>query len=120
LSHSPKAALGGKTVFQKSRMENYFVWTPFLATQLDTLFSNLPMNQSKMDTVKMDIITEFDSHEYMIWLKAREKFGSHFYIGSAQNITYHPYKSNNRPSNYFNIALKDSAMHWKSIKIRHN
>jgi len=120
LSHSPKATLGGKTVFQKTRMENYFVWTPFLASQLDTLFSNIHMTQSNVDTVKMDITTEFDSHEYMIWLKARENFGPNIYIGSAQNITYHPYKSNNRPSNYFNIALKDSTMHWKSIKIRHN
>ena len=117
LSHSPKAALGSKTVFEKSRMENYFVWTPFLQNQLDSLFSTIPMRNPKMDSLKMDIITEFDSHEYMIWLYTKQKFGDHFYIGSAQNIQYQPFKSNDRSSNYFNIALKDSVMHWKSTAL---
>ena len=114
LSHSPKAAMGSKTVFEKSRMENYFVWTPFLQNQLDSLFSTIPMTNSKKDSLKVDIITEFDSHEYMIWLYTRQKFGDHFYIGSAHNIQYQPFNSNDRSSNYFNIALKDSVMHWKS------
>ena len=117
LSHSPKAALGSKTVFDKTRMENYFVWTPFLQNQLDSLFGTIQMANHKTDSLKLNIITEFDSHEYMIWLYARQKFGHQFYIGSAQNIQYQPFKPNDRSSNYYNIALKDSVMHWKSIKL---
>ncbi len=110
LSHSPKAADGSKTVFQKTREENYFVWTPFLQKQLDTLFEKIPPSNNKIN-----LSTEFDSHEYMIWLYAQKHFNHPFYIGTAQGFKYKPSIQNNPPATFYNLSLIDSSMHWKSI-----
>ena len=110
LSHSPKAAEGSKTVFQKTREENYFVWTPFFQKQLDTIFEKIPPS-----TNKINLSTEFDSHEYMIWLYAQKHFKHPFYIGTAQGIMYKPFTKNNQPVSFYNMSLVDSSMHWKSI-----
>lgn len=109
LSHSPKAAEGSKTVFQKSREENYFVWTPFLQKQLDTVFAKIPPTANKIN-----LSTEFDSHEYMIWQYAKKHFYHPLYIGTAQGFRYKPYIKNNPPASYYNLSLVDSSMHWKS------
>jgi hypothetical protein len=110
LSHSPKATEASKTVFQKTREENYFVWTPFLQKQLDTLFENIPPT-----TNKINLSTEFDSHEYMIWQYAKKHFNHSFYIGTAQGFMYKPFTQNNPPTAFYNLRLVDSSMHWKSI-----
>ena len=110
LSHSPKTAEGSKTIFQKTRVENYFVWTPFLQKQLDTLFENTPPT-----TNKINLSTEFDSHEYMIWLYAQKHFNHPFYIGTAQGFKYKPFIQNNPAASFYNLSLVDSSMHWKSI-----
>ncbi len=110
LSHSPKAAEGSKTVFQKTREENYFVWTPFLQQQLDTLFGNIPPTANKIN-----LTTEFDSHEYMIWQYAKKHFNHPLYIGTAQGFKYKPFIQNNPPPSFYNLSLVDSSMHWKSI-----
>jgi hypothetical protein len=110
LSNSPKAAEGIKTVFQKTREENYFVWTPFLQKQLDTLFGNIPPT-----TNKINLSTEFDSHEYMIWQNAHKHLNHPFYIGTAQGFKYKPFTQNNPPASFYNLSLVDSSMHWKSI-----
>ena len=110
LSHSPKVAEGSKTVFQKTREENYFVWTPFLQKQLDTLFENIPQTANKIN-----LSTEFDSHEYMIWQYAKKHFNHPFYLGTAQDFRYKPFTQNNPPVSFYNLSLVDSSMHWKSI-----
>jgi hypothetical protein len=110
LSHSPKAAEGSKTIFQKTREENYFVWTPFLQKQLDTVFENIPPTANKIN-----LSTEFDSHEYMIWLYAQKHFNHPFYIGTAQGFKYKPFTQNNPSASFYNLSLVDSSMHWKSI-----
>lgn len=110
LSHSPKAAEKIKTVFEKNRMDNYFVWTPFLQKQLDTVLNQIPIDRNRID-----LGTEFDSHEYMIWLYAQKHFKGDFYIGTSQNIHYKPFPQNFPKANYYTIALKDSVMHWKSV-----
>ena len=110
LSHSPKAAEGSKTVFQKTRGENYFVWTPFLQKQLDTLFEKIPPTANKIN-----LSTEFDSHEYMIWQYAKKQFNHSFYIGTAQGFKYKPFAQNNPPASFYNLSLVDRSMHWKSI-----
>jgi len=110
LSHSPKAVEGSKTVFQKTREENYFVWTPFLQQQLDTLFINIPPTANKIN-----LSTEFDSHEYMIWEYAKKHFNHPLYIGTAQGFKYKPFIQNNPPPSFYNLSLVDSSMHWKSI-----
>lgn len=108
LSHSPKAADKIKTVFEKNRMDNYFVWTPFLQKQLDTVFNQVPINKNRID-----LSTEFDSHEYMIWLYAQKHFKGNFYIGTSQNIHYKPFPQNFPKADSYTIALSDSIMHWK-------
>jgi hypothetical protein len=110
LSHSPKAAEGSKTIFQKTREENYFVWTPFLQKQLDTLFEKIPPTANKIN-----LSTEFDSHESMIWQYAKKHFNHSFYIGTAQGFKYKPFIQNNPPASFYNLSLVDSSMHWKSI-----
>lgn len=110
LSHSPKADEGSNTVFQKTREENYFVWTPFLQKQLDTLFEKIPPTVSKIN-----LSTEFDSHEYMIWEYAKKHFNHPLYIGTAQGFKYKPFIQNNPPPSFYNLSLVDSSMHWKSI-----
>ena len=113
LSHSPKAAEGSKTVFQKTREENYFVWTPFLQKQLDTLFEKIPPTSNKIN-----LSIQFDSHEYMIWLYAQKYFNHPFYIGTAQGFKYKPFIQNNPPATFYNLSLLDSSMHWKSMVYR--
>jgi hypothetical protein len=110
LSHSPKAAEGSKTIFQKTREENYFVWSPFLQKQLDTLFGNIPPTSNKIN-----LSTEFDSHEYMIWQYANKHLNHPIYIGTAQRFRYKPFIQNNPPASFYNLSLADSSMHWKSI-----
>jgi hypothetical protein len=110
LSHSPKAADKIKTVFDKNRLDNYFVWTPFLQKQLDTVFSQIPLDKNRID-----LTTEFDSHEYMIWLYAQKHYKGDFYIGTSQNIHYKPFPQNFPKADSYTIALSDSVMHWKSI-----
>jgi hypothetical protein len=110
LSNSSKAAEGIKTVFQKTREENYFVWTPFLQKQLDTLFGNIPPTANKIN-----LSTEFDSHEYMIWHNAHKHLNHPFYIGTAQGFKYKPFTQNNPPASFYNLSLVDSSMHWESI-----
>jgi len=110
LSHSPKAAEGCKTIFQKTREENYFVWTPFLQKQLDTVFEKIPPTANKIN-----LITEFDSHEYIIWQYANKHLNHPIYIGTAQGFRYKPFTQNNLPASFYNLSLVDSSMHWKSI-----
>lgn len=110
LSHSPKAAEGSKTIFQKTRVENYYVWIPYLQKQLDTVFENIPPTANKIN-----LSTEFDSHEYMIWLYAQKHFNHPFYIGTAQGFKYKPFNQNNPAASFYNLSLVDSSMHWKSI-----
>ncbi len=110
LSHSPKAAEGSKTLFQKTREENYFVWNPFLQQQLDTLFGNIPPTANKIN-----LSTEFDSHEYIIWQYANKHLDHPIYIGTAQGFKYKPFIQNNPPASFYNLSLVDSSMYWKSI-----
>jgi hypothetical protein len=110
LSHSPKAAEGSKSIFQKTRVENYFVWTPFLQKQLDTLFVKIPPTANKIN-----LSTEFDSHEYIIWQYANKHLNHPIYIGTAQGFRYKPFTQNNPPASFYNLSLVDSSMYWKSI-----
>lgn len=110
LSHSPKVAEGSKTISQKTREENYFVWTPFLQKRLDTVFKKIPPTANKIN-----LSTEFDSHEYMIWHYAHKRLHHPFYIGTAQGFRYKPFTQNNPPATFYNLSLIDSSMHWKSI-----
>ena len=110
LTHSPKAAEGSKTIFKKTREENYFVWTPFLQKQLDTLFEKISPTANKIN-----LSTEFDSHEYIIWQYANKHLNHPFYIGTAQGFRYKPFIQNNPPASFYNLYLVDSSMHWKSI-----
>ncbi len=110
LSNSPKAAEGSKTIFQKTREENYFVWIPFLQKQLDTVFENIPPTANKIN-----LSTEFDSHEYIIWQYANKHLNHPIYIGTAQGFKYKPFIQNNPAASFYNLSLVDSSMHWKSI-----
>ena len=78
--------------------------------QLDTVFNQVPIDKNRID-----LSTEFDSHEYMIWLYAQKHFKGDFYIGTSQNIHYKPFPQNSPKADSYTIALSDSVMHWKSV-----
>lgn len=108
LSHSPKAAEGCKSIFQKTREENYFVWTPFLQKQFDTIFRKIPVDKNVID-----LKTDFDSYEYIIWLYARKHFSDNFYIGSKIKSTYNFPSYNNLPHLSYKIQITDSSFLWR-------
>ena len=99
-----------KTVFQKTRLENYFGQQPFLKANFDQLFQNIPKDKSKLN-----IKTEFDSFEYLVWVYSKSKFDS-FYIGSLNHSRYKSYPLNIKPSSFYNIELTDQEKKW-SYKI---
>jgi hypothetical protein len=99
-----------KTVFQKTRLENYFGQQPFLKANFDQLLQNIPKDKSKLN-----IKTEFDSFEYLVWVYSKSKFDS-FYIGSLNHSRYQSYPLNIKPSSFYNIELTNQEKKW-SYKI---
>ncbi len=99
-----------KTVFQKTRLENYFGQQPFLKANFDQLFQNIPKDKSKLN-----IKTEFDSFEYLVWVYSKSKFDS-FYIGSLNQSRYKSHSSNIKLRSFYNIELADQDKKW-SYKI---
>lgn len=95
-----------KTVFQKSKLENYFGQQPFLKANIDQLFQDIPTNKNKMN-----IHTEFDSFEYLIWVYAKNKYDS-FYIGSQNNTRYKSYPMNVKTDSFYDIQIVDKDKKW--------
>ena len=73
-----------KTIFQKSRLDNYFTQNPVIQKNMDSLFSNIlsastAKNLINSKRASIDLKTEFDSYEYMVWVYAKAKFKNAFY-----------------------------------------
>ena len=100
-----------KTVFQKTELQNYFTENPSVQKNIDSLFATLPKNKNRID-----LITEYDSYEYLIWVYSKKYFNNKFYIGSAENVGYKSYSKNLRDSNFYSLQISDKDKYW-SYKI---
>ena len=106
-----------KTIFQKSRLDNYFTQNPVIQKNMDTLFSNilsanLANNPINGKPIFIDIKTEFDSYEYMVWVYAKAKFKNGFYIGNSDSLKYRSYSKNIIDPKFYNIEVTDKNKNW--------
>jgi len=106
-----------KTIFQKSRLDNYFTQNPVIQKNMDTLFSNilsanLANNPINGKPIFIDIKTEFDSYEYIVWVYAKVKFKNGFYIGNSDSLKYRSYSKNIINPKLYNIEVSDKNKNW--------
>ena len=100
-----------KTVFQKTELENYFTENPSVQKNIESLFEKLPKNKNRID-----LRTEYDSYEYLIWIYSKKHYNNIFYIGSSENVGYKSYSKNLRDSNFYSLQITDKNKYW-SYKI---
>jgi hypothetical protein len=101
-----------KTIFQKSRLDNYFSQNPLIQKNMDKLFSNISSTNTTKNSINekpifIDLKTEFDSYEYLIWVYAKAKFKTGFYIGNSDSLKYRSYSKNIIGPNLYNIEVAD-------------
>ena len=106
-----------KTIFQKSRLDNYFTQNPGIQKNMDTLFSkiteaNVLKNSINEKPIFIDLKTEFDSYEYLIWVYAKANFKNGFYIGNSDTLKYRSYSKNIIDPKLYNIELADKNKNW--------
>lgn len=106
LSHSPKASIRIKTVFEKNKMEHYFTQNPVVQNNIDILFSEIPNDKNKID-----LKTEFDSYEYLIWVYSKNKY-SNFFIGNSDDLPYKSYSKNVKTKSFYNLKIADKNKNW--------
>jgi hypothetical protein len=108
LVHSPKAETKIKNIFEKSRIDNYFTQNQVVQKNIDSLFRSIPKSYNRIN-----LKTEFDSYEYLIWVYAKQKYDS-FYIGNSDSLSYKSYAKNMKPNDYYNIIIQDQNKHWQA------
>ena len=106
-----------KTIFQKSRLDNYFTQNPGIQKNMDTLFTkiteaNVSKNSITGKPIFIDLKTEFDSYEYLIWVHAKAKFNNGFYIGNSDSLKYRSYSKNTIDSKLYDLELTDKNKNW--------
>jgi hypothetical protein len=106
-----------KTIFQKSRLDNYFTQNPVIQKNIDTLFSNilsanLANNPINWKPIFIDLKTEFDSYEYLVWAYAKNKFKNGFYIGNSDSLKYRSYSKNIIDPKFYNLEITDNNKNW--------
>jgi hypothetical protein len=106
-----------KTIFQKSRLDNYFTQNPLIQKNMDTLFNNIlsestAKNLLSRKPIFIDLKTEFDSYEYMVWVYAKAKFKNGFYIGNSDSLKYRSYSKNIIDPKFYNIEVTDKNKNW--------
>ena len=108
LVHSPKAETKIKNIFEKSRLDNYFTQNQVVQKNIDSLFRTIPKSYNRIN-----LKTEFDSYEYLIWVYAKQKYDS-FFIGNSDSLPYKSYSKNSKPNDYYNIIIQDQNKHWQA------
>ena len=106
-----------KTIFQKSRLDNYFTQNPVIQKNMDTLFNKIAQaNESKNSIsskpIFIDLKTEFDSYEYLIWGYAKANFKNGFYIGNSDSLKYRSYSKNTIDPKLYNLEITDKNKNW--------
>lgn len=108
LVHSPKAETKIKNIFEKSRLDNYFTQNQVVQKNIDSLFRSILKSNNRIN-----LKTEFDSYEYLIWVYAKQKYDA-FYIGNSDSLPYKSYSKNIKPNDYYNIIIQDQNKHWQA------
>ena len=101
-----------KNVFQKTELENYFTENPSVQKNIESLFVKLPTNKNRIN-----LRTEYDSYEYLIWVYSKKYFNNNFYIGTSEHVGYKSYSKNLKDSNFYFIQISDKN---KVIIIRYS
>jgi hypothetical protein len=106
-----------KTIFQKSRSDNYFTQNASVQKNMDTLFDNISSASTAKNLINskpvfIDLKTEFDSYEYLVWVYAKAKFKNGFYIGNSDSLKYRSYSKNKIDPKLYNIELADKNKNW--------
>ena len=106
-----------KTIFQKSRLDNYFTQNPSIQKNMDTLFSKISKDNSLNNSISnkpiyIDLKTEFDSYEYLIWVYAKANFRNGFYIGNSDSLKYRSYSKNIIDPMLYNLEVTDKNKNW--------
>jgi hypothetical protein len=106
-----------KTIFQKSRLNNYFTQNPVIQKNMDTLFSNISSTITIKNSISgkpffVDLKTEFDSYEYLVWVYAKAKFKNVFYIGNTDSLKYRTYSKNIIDPKFYNLEITDKNKNW--------
>ena len=79
---------------------------------------NIYNNPISTNPIVINLKTEFDSFEYLIWVYAKTKFKNGFYIGNADTLKYRSYSKNRIDSKLYNIELSDKNKNW-TISYKH-
>ena len=106
-----------KIIFQKSKLDNYFTQNPGIQKNMDTLFSKISQANSSKNTKSLvpmfiDLKTEFDSYEYLIWVYAKANFKNGFYIGNSDTLKYRSYSKNTIDPKFYNLEVTDKNKNW--------
>ncbi len=106
-----------KTIFQKSRLDNYFTQNPSIQKNMDTLFTkiteaNVLKNSINEKSIFIDLMTEFDSYEYLIWVYAKANFKNGFYIGNSYTLKYRSYSKNIIDPKLYSLEVTDKNKNW--------
>ena len=112
-----------RTIFQKSRVDNYFALNPYIQKNMDTLFDDITNSISDNNStiniqVIIDLKTEFDSYEYLVWVNAKTKFKNGFYISNTDSLKYRSYSKNVTEPKLYNIELSDKNKNW-TLRYKH-
>ena len=112
-----------RTVFQKSRTDNYLPQTPNIKENINNIFDsilnrNIYNNQISTNPIVINLKTEFDSFEYLIWVYAKTKFKNGFYIGNSDSLKYRSYSKNSIDPKLYNIELSDKNKNW-TLRYKH-
>ena len=106
-----------KTIFQKSRWDSYFTQNPSIQKNIDTLFRKILQSNTLKDSISskpiyIDLKTEFDSYEYLIWVYAKANFRNGFYIGNSDSLKYRSYSKNIIDPMLYNLEVTDKNKNW--------
>jgi hypothetical protein len=106
-----------KTIFQKSGLDNYFTQNPSIQKNMDTLFRKILQSNTLKDSISskrtiIDLKTEFDSYEYLIWVYAKANFKNGIYIGNSDSLKYRSYSKNIIDPKLYNFEVIDKNKNW--------
>ena len=84
---------------------------------MDTLFSKISQANISKSSINewpifIDLKTEFDSYEYLIWVYVKSNFKNRFHIGNSDSLKYRSYSKNIIDSKLYNIEVSDKNKNW--------
>ena len=74
---------------------------------IHSLFTIIPKNINKID-----LRTEYDSYEYLIWVNSKIYFNNKFYIGSSEKVGYKSYSKNLKDTNFYSLQISYKNKYW--------